>query len=309
MEGLPADQIPSLKGSLLQGWIYIAPMLVLVYYLFIVYLSPGKSALYALGALVIISMFKKDARFTPKKFLDCLEDTGRFMVQVGVICAMAGIIIGIVSLTGIGFIFSQFLIGISGGNVHLLLVLTAFAAITLGMGMPVTASYIILAVLAAPALVKMGVPPLAAHLFVFYFALLSFITPPVCVAVYIASPIAGSEPMRTALEAMKIGAIAYIVPFIFVTRPALLLMGSLKEILLIIPASLIGFVALVVAIRGYLLSELGLLMRCLVGMAAVLLLLDYWLGNIVGLALIIILLLWLWRTRGSTTWQPEELSA
>jgi len=303
MSGLPADQIPSLKDSLFQGWVYVIPMMALIYFLFVLYISPGKSALFALAFLVIVSLFKSEARFTPKKFLDCLEDTGRLMVQIGIICAMAGIIIGVVSLTGIGFVFSQVLINISGGNVYLLLLFTAFAAVALGMGMPITASYIILAVLAAPALVKIGVPPLAAHLFVFYFALLSFITPPVCVAVYIASPIASSEPMRTAFEAMKIGAIAYIVPFIFVTRPALLLMGSLQEIVLVIPACMIGFITLVIAIRGYLFFELSLRMRCLFGIGAVLMLMNYWLSNVVGLVLLGSLFFWNWRTKNSMALQ------
>ena len=297
LKGLPAEQLPSLKKVLLRGWIFIIPMIVLIYCLFVIYLSPAKSALYALASLVMVSMFKKGARLTPQKSLACLEDTGRFMVEIGVICATAGLIIGVVGLTSLGFLFSQVLIAVSGGNVYLLLLLTALASVILGMGMPVTASYIILAVLAAPALVQLGLAPLAAHLFVFYFALLSFITPPVCVAVYIASPIAGSEPMRTALQAVKLGIVAYIVPFIFAVSPALLLMGSVKEIMLIVPTSVLGFAALAVTIQGYLFSKLAVSSRLLLGIGAVLLLLHSWVGNIVGLAIIIAFLLWQWRTR------------
>lgn len=306
LKGLPAEQLPSLKKVLLRGWIFIIPMIVLIYCLFVIYLSPAKSALYALASLVMVSMFKKGARLTPQKSLDSLEDTGRFMIEIGVICATAGLIIGVVGLTSLGFLFSQVLIAVSGGNVYLLLLLTALASVILGMGMPVTASYIILAVLAAPALVQLGLAPLAAHLFVFYFALLSFITPPVCVAVYIASPIAGSEPMRTALQAVKLGIVAYIVPFIFAVSPALLLMGSVKEIMLIVPTSVLGFAALAITIQGYLFSKLSVPSRFLLGIGAVLLLLHNWVINLIGLAVIIAFLLWQWRVtrtvrRESTT--------
>jgi len=303
MKGLPADQIPGFKQALFDGWIYVVPMMALIYFLFILYVNPGKSALFAFASLVIVSLFKARARFTLKKFFDCLVDTGRFTVQIGIICAVAGIIIGIVSLTGIGFVFSQALINISGGEVYLVLALTATAAMALGMGMPITASYIILAVLAAPALVKIGVFPLAAHLFVFYFALLSFITPPVCVTVYIASPIAGSEPMRTALEAVKIGTIAYIVPFVFATRPSLLLMGNLTEILLTVPACMIAFIFLTIAIRGYLFFKLSILMRCLLAIAAAFLLINHLIINVVGLAMLIVLFHWNWRTKRSIAFQ------
>ncbi|MFC2013630.1 TRAP transporter permease, partial [Chloroflexota bacterium] len=192
LKGLPAEQLPSLKRILPSGWIFIVPVLVLIYCLFILYLSPAKSALYSFISLIVFSMFRRDTRLTLRRLLVCLEDTGRFMIEIGVISAIAGIIIGIVGLTSLGILFSHILIAVSGGNTYLLLLLTAVASIILGMGMPVTASYIILAVLAAPALVQTGLEPLAAHLFIFYFAMLSFITPPVCVAVYIASPIAGS---------------------------------------------------------------------------------------------------------------------
>lgn len=295
LKGLPAEQLPPFRRVLPQGWVFILPIMILIYCLFILYLSPAKSALYALGSLIVVSLFQKKRVFTVDKLIACLEDTGRLMVEIGVITAVAGMVIGVVSLTSLGILFSELLISLSGGNIYLLLFLTAIASIILGMGMPITASYIVLAVLAAPALIDLGLEPLAAHLFIFYFSLLSFITPPVCVAIYIASPIAGSEPMRTALQALKFAIVAYIVPFIFIVHPQLLLRGNILEIILIVSTSLVGFLALAIAVQGYLFSKLTLPIRLVLGVAAALLLMHDWIINAVGLGILLVLLLGPWR--------------
>lgn len=175
---------------------------------------------------------------------------------------------------------------------HLLLLLTAAASIVLGMSMPVTASYIILAVLAAPALVEAGVPEMAAHLFIFYFAILSFITPPVCVAVYIASAIARSKPMETALHAMKLGIVAYVVPFVFVADPALLMQGAPGGIALAFVAAIVGFIGLAVALQGYYTRAVPWLVRILLAIAGVMALIDIVEVRIAGAVAVLILIAW-----------------
>ena len=175
-------------------------------------------------------------------------------------------IVGIINLTGLGLLFSQELLSLAGGALFLLLVLTGIASIILGMSMPVTASYVILAVLAAPAIENAGVPPIAAHLFIFYFANLSFITPPVCVAIFVAATIAGSKPMETAVEAMKLAVVAFIVPFVFVYDQAILMEGTWFEIVVELLTCVVGFIALSVALQGFFSAPVGNLLR--LGLAA-----------------------------------------
>jgi len=296
LRGLAAKAaLPPLGSVLLRGWVFILPLAVLIYCLFIVFISPAKSALIAMAALIVVSAFSARTRLTPRRFLATLEDTGRLIVEIGVIGAVAGVIVGIVGLTSLGLVFSQFLLAVSGGDLYLLLILTAVSSIILGMSMPVTASYVILAVLAVPALVEAGVSAMAAHLFIFYFAILSFITPPVCVAVYIASTIAGSKPMETAMQAMRLGMVAYIVPFIFVTNEALLMKGGLGAVALAFSSSVLGFGALAVAMQGYLIGKVGPIERTLLAVAGVLALLNMTVLKYAGMAIILLALVWLWR--------------
>ncbi len=297
IKGLTADRLPDLKKVLATGWVYIIPVIVLIYCLFILHVAPAKAALYSAACFFIVSAFRKETRITLTKLLTCLRNTGRITMEIGVVVAIAGVLIGIVGLTGVGITISQVLVAISGGQVWILLILTAAVSTILGMGMPVTATYIVLAILTAPALMQLGVVPLAAHLFVFYFGVLSFITPPVCVAVYPAAVLAGSDVMRTGFQAVKIGIVAFIVPFIFATNPALLLMGSVGEIILIVSTSIVGFAVLAVTIQGYLFRKMPILNRLLLGIGAILLLWHDLVFNIIGLVLVMVVLLWEWNIR------------
>ncbi|OGA12412.1 MAG: hypothetical protein A3G25_05160 [Betaproteobacteria bacterium RIFCSPLOWO2_12_FULL_63_13] len=294
LKGLPADQIPKLGAVLAGGWPYLAPLAVLIACLFYFYISPDLSAL--LGTLAVLALGLASAQRPSWRDLgEALTGTGRMMVEVGVIGAAAGLIIGSINLTGLGLLFSQILISASGGHLGLLLLLTALASAVLGMGMPVTASYIILAVLAAPALIEAGVSPMAAHMFILYFAMLSFLTPPVCVAVYIAATIAGSRPMETAFESMKMGLVAYLVPFLFVADDALLLAGTSLENVVAAVTGMLGFGVLAVAIQGYFTGPLGVGVRIVLAVAALFLVTHEWVYNAVGLAIAGAVLAWLWR--------------
>jgi TRAP-type uncharacterized transport system fused permease subunit len=214
------------------------------------------------------------------------------MLELGVTVALAGMVVGVVQVSGLGFILSYGLVSLAGGNVVYLLILTALVSIVLGMGMPTTAVYVLLAVLVAPALVQLGIDALAAHLFIFYFGMVSMITPPICLAAYTAAAIAQADSMRTGLEATRLGIVAYIVPFLFVFSPTLLLKGSAVDVGLAAITAMAGTVLIGVALTGYLFQKIAGTKRALLGLAALALLFPHvgpgmlfsWTTNIAGLA-------------------------
>lgn len=259
--GLPPSELPRLRATLKKSWLFVLPITALIIFLFFLRLGPAVSGVYTGFIMLLVGMFKKESRITFKEFLGILEKTGGVLLDIGIICCSAGFIIGMVSLTGLGFILSSVLISMAGGNLFMLLVFSAMASIILGMGMPAVACYIILVILTVPALIQMGVDPMAAHLFIFYFGIMSFITPPVCLAVYTASAIAGSNVMRTGVESVKLGIAGYLVPFVFVFNPSLLLISSERSIFWGVAFTLLGSSLVVVGIEGFLFRKLNAVTR------------------------------------------------
>ncbi|MBI2361609.1 MAG: TRAP transporter fused permease subunit [Deltaproteobacteria bacterium] len=257
LRGLKRDELPNFGHILDRGWPFLLPIGVLVYVLFFTGLEADVAGLYAAISVVLVSFFTKASRVTFSKLLVILERTGEGLLEIAVVSAVAGLIIGIVALTGLGFTFSQAVVSLAGGNFFLLLVLAAVAAGILGMGMTVTAAYILVVILVAPALVQLGTDPLTAHMFVFYFAVLSFLTPPVCLAVYAAAAIGGTDLLRTAFQAMRLAVTAYVVPFIFVYKPALLLRGSATEVAIAVVTAIGGVALLAIGVEGYLIRVLN----------------------------------------------------
>jgi TRAP transporter 4TM/12TM fusion protein len=260
LRGLDRSEIPRVGTVLRVGWVFLIPLAALIYCLFVIFLSPSKSALVAFVVVVAVSLFGP-SRLGPRRILEALENTGSLMIEMGILAAIAGVIVGVINLTGIGLLFSQELLSLAGGSLFLLLVLTGATSIILGMSMPVTASYVILAVIAAPAIESAGVPAIAAHLFIFYFAVLSFITPPVCVAVFVAATIARAPAMQTAMIAVQFAIVAFIVPFVFVYDQLLLMQGAWYAVAAEFAVVSIGFVAIAVAFQGHLLARVGVVMR------------------------------------------------
>ncbi len=299
LEGLPREDIPALKAVIKQGWFYLIPAVVLLYCLFILYMQPSASALYAVGTTALVSLFKKDTRkIVIQKAWTILQDTGRGLLEVGIICSIAGFVIGSISLTGLGLSLSDALVTLSGGNVLLLLFLAAIGAIILGMGMPVTATYIMLVILIAPALIKLGIEPLAAHLFIMYFGVMSFLTPPVAIAAYVAASIARSEPLQTGFAGVRLGIIAYVVPFVFALSPSLILLGPTSKIFLTVTTALFGTLFLSVAFVGYLFDKLSVWKRIWFAVGAFGLIAPKLIGCYIGLLLIVPLFLWELRKGG-----------
>ena len=300
MKGLPADQVPSFKKVFIRGLIFFIPIGVLIYYLIIRGYSPIKSGLYAFATTIIVSTFRKESRLNLWKLVELLENTSWVMVDIGILTALIGIILGIFEITGLGLLLSQVLLSLSMGNIYLLLLLTAIASTMLGMGMPAVPAYLFLAILAAPAMIKMGIPPLPAHLFIFYYSTLSFISPPVCPAIYVAASIGRTALLPTAFAGMRMAIAGYIVPFIFVLNPAFILMGSVNDIVIVVARNMLGFVVLVIGIQGHLFlfeRVLTLSKRILFVAGAVGLMVNNSFSNIVALGIIISLLLWEWRKK------------
>jgi TRAP transporter 4TM/12TM fusion protein len=309
-KGLPPEEIPSIQKLIRKGWIYFIPAAVLIYCLFWLYLPPATSALFAVGATVLVSLFKRETRvIIISKAWTILEDTGRGVLEVGIICGIAGLVIGSISLTGLGLSLSDALVTISGGNVFVLLILAAVGAIILGMGMPITATYIMLVVLIAPALIQLGIKPLAAHLFIMYFGAMSFLTPPVAIAAYVAAGIADSEPMRTGFTGVRLGIIAYVIPFVFALEPSLILLGSVGNILLTVTTALLGTLFLSVAFEGYLFNSLNILKRIWCAIGALGFLAPNLTASIIGLVLIVPLLFWELRANRIFSLKTEEGSS
>jgi TRAP-type uncharacterized transport system fused permease subunit len=246
--------------------------------------------------------------------LRILTNAGRGMLEIVAITGLAGVVIGVLQLTGLGFTLTLTLLNIGQSNALLLLVLTAIVSIILGMGMPTTAVYVLLAVLVAPGLAKLGIVPIAAHLFIFYFGMLSMVTPPVCMASYAAASIGKTDPVQTGWEAMRLCSIAYVVPFLFVFSPSLLLIGHWYEVVLSIITAIIGAMLLGIGVVGYLFRPVRITKRALFIAAAAGLLIPVvhsgkfaaltWAANGIGLLLAVALVAIEWLARSPT---PERM--
>lgn len=251
LKGLPKEELPSFWGTLRDGWFYIFVIVLLVYLLLTLRLE-ARAPYYASGALVLLSMIKKETRLNPKKFIAMIASIGKVISQLVAILAAAGLIIGGLSITGVALAFSRELVGAVGDNIFLILLMGAFSSFVLGLGMTITACYIFLAIVMVPALIQLGIDPLAAHLFVFYWGVLSEITPPVALCVSAASGLAGSNFMQTGWTAMRLGAVKYIIPFFFAYNPALLTHGPWWEVIMFTSFAIVGIYYLGSAMEGYL---------------------------------------------------------
>jgi len=257
LRGLPRDQIPSTKKTLKEGWPFLFSLIVLViliFYLRVVALAP----FYTTGILMLTVIVWKWRKLTRQQWLRQLEETGKAISTMIPILLGVGFIIGSLTRTGVASSFSREVIHLAGDNALLLLVMGAFGSFVLGMGMTISACYIFLAMTMAPPLVAAGFDPLAVHLFVMYYSMLSFITPPVALGAAAGSAIAGASFVKTAFTSMRMGFVLFIAPFTFVYTPSLVLRGSLSEAALHIFTFLVGIVFIVGMIEGYIMG-LGLL--------------------------------------------------
>jgi len=291
IKGLPKEQIPSFIKTFKDGWFYFLPLVVLVVLLVVFKYPVELAGLYSILAVILVTLFFKEARLSPKKIGDSLYEGTRSFVMPAIVCALVGIIIGAVMQTGMGVKLSGVLIEIAHGNLYILLILTAVACYILGMGLSSIPLYIMMVVLTAPALLKMGVDVMPAHLFVLWFGLTSFITPPVAIAVFVACAISGASTWKTGWCAMKLGIGTYIIPFLFVMRPELLLLGNSDVIQTILACllSIVGIAAVSIGVTGYFLKSTHWVKRVAFIISGLLLCVPIMIVNLIAIALLIIL--------------------
>lgn len=285
------SEIPSPKSVLKSGWIYLIVIGILIYSLLVAQVSPLRAALFATTSVPIVMLFDKEKRFTLKDIGPALVKSGFSSMSIVMGCACAGIVVAMTSLTGIGVVFGDMMIKAAGGNLFLSLVFTAMACVILGMGLPTTSAYVIAASILAPSLVSLGLEQLVAHLFVFYFACLSAITPPVALAAYAGAGLAKTSPMKTAVEACKVGFAGFIVPFAFCYSDALLLRGGIVDIITVCASATLGTIVISMAFQGWMFWTLNMVERVVLVAAGMLMFVPGTMTDVIGVAVVAVIFL------------------
>ena len=282
LSGIPKEELPKFSKLIRKVYLLI-PLVALVVWVSGNYMTMQKAASLAILLSIGVSLLDKENRITPAKILDALESGGKSAITVGAACGVAGIISGCITMTGLANDLINAIVGLAGERLIVALLLTMLCCIVLGMGVPTTANYCIMAATTAPILIRMNVPAMAAHFFVFYFGIVADITPPVALAAYAGSAIAKSNPMKIA---------AFIVPFIFCFSPAMLLIGTTApEVIQIVATSFIGIFAVAAALEGYCFAKIPLLMRFLLAAGGLMLIYPGALTDLGGLGLVAAILL------------------
>jgi TRAP transporter 4TM/12TM fusion protein len=282
--GLSRAEIPPLGKTLKEGWFYPFALVVLMYFLFALRVE-SQAPFYAIAILIGVAMFRKETRFTFRSFFEFIESTGKFLCELVAILAGVGMIMGSLSLTGVAGSFARELVSFAGGNMAWMLILGAGASFVLGMGMTITACYVFLALVLAPGLVQLGLNELAVHLFVMYWGMISFITPPVALAAFPAATIAQTSPMKVGVTASRLGGVIYLLPFIFVFNPALILQAGVGEVLEAVASAALGVILIGSAFEGYLVwvGRLNWAFRIAFFIAGIALSVPEWKTDLLGL--------------------------
>ena len=285
LRGLTKEELPKIKPLLKKVYL-LTPLVLLVYLVGTSTRSIQYAAALAILAAIGVSMFSKETRVTPKRLLEALAAGGQGTITVAAACGIAGIIAGTITMTGLANMLINGIVALAGNQVIIALFLTMLCCIVLGMGVPTTANYCIMAATCAPILIRMGVPAVAAHFFVFYFGIVADLTPPVALAAYAGAAIAQANPMKTALTASKLAIGAFIVPYVFALNPAMLFMDTNAfEVITICVTSFIGICAISAALEGYLLTHMSWPQRIMSALGGLLLIYPGLVTDAVGLGL------------------------
>lgn len=276
--------LPSLKKNLIEGGHLILALVCLVVFLIFGY-TTSMGAFWGVVVLFLLTFLRKDTRLGPRQVIAAMEKTARTAISVGMACAAAGIIIGCMYSSGLSISLSSIIIKAAGGSLFVTLVYTALFSLVLGCGMPSVGVYLILVTTIIPTLTTMGIDPVCAHFFAFYFAVVSNITPPVCVAAFAGAAIAEGAPMKTGFRAFIIGSAAYVIPFLFIYHPATLALGSLGEIAVAAVDGVIAVLSLAVCVSGYLSRKLNVVERAVAFVVCILIVWPYLLSNLIAYGL------------------------
>ncbi|MBE6612738.1 MAG: TRAP transporter fused permease subunit, partial [Ruminococcaceae bacterium] len=293
LRGLTKEEIPAWKPLIKKIYLLI-PMVLLIYLVGTSTRTIQTSAAIAIIAAIVVSLFNKGNRITPKRFLEALAAGAQGTISVAAACGIAGIIAGTITMTGLANVLINGIVAFAGEHIMIALVLTMLCCIVLGMGVPTTANYCIMAATCAPILVRMGVPAIAAHFFVFYFGIVADLTPPVALAAYAGSAIAQSNPMKTAFVSTKLAIAAFIVPYAFALNPVMLFEGDvgLLQVILIIVTSLLGIFGVSAALEGYIFTHMNPIQRILSAAGGLLLIDPNPITDVVGISLIVLVFVW-----------------
>lgn len=281
MKGIPREELPKFAKLARQAFLFI-PIFILIGALFMGY-SVIRAGTLAMGAAAVVSWLTP-YKMGVKEVLFALEISTKMTLQLVAVCAAAGIIVGVIALTGLGTRFSSLLLGLAENNQIIALFFAMIVSIVLGMGMPTTAAYAVAASVIAPGLISMGIDTLTAHFFIFYFAVMSAITPPVALAAYAGAAIAQSDPMKTSVESFKMGLAAFIVPFMFFSSPELLMQGAVIDIIHVVIGALLGVYLLSSAVQGWFFGNLHFILRGVLVVAAMAMIDSGYLTDAIGLA-------------------------
>ena len=291
LRGLRKDELPKFLPLLKQSYLLL-PLILLIYLVSSNTRSIQYAAAIAILAAIFVSIFNKDHRPTPKRLLEALAAGGQGTITVAAACAIAGIIAGTITMTGLANMMINGIVALAGSQTFIALFLTMLCCIVLGMGVPTTANYCIMAATCAPILIRMGVPAVAAHFFVFYFGIVADLTPPVALAAYAGAAIAQGNPMKTALTSTKLAVAAFIVPYVFALNPAMLLVDTTAfEVILISITSIIGIFGVSAALEGYIMTTVPVPMRIASAVGGLLLIFPGVATDALGLTLVALVLL------------------
>lgn len=290
LSGIPKEKLPKMS-HLLKKIYLLLPLVMLVVWVSGNYMTMQKAASYAIVLSIVVSLFDKENRITPHKLLDALVAGGKSTITVGAACGVAGIIAGTITMTGLANDLINAIVGVAGDRLIIALILTMLCCIVLGMGVPTTANYCIMAATTAPILIRMGVPTMAAHFFVFYFGIVADITPPVALAAYAGSAIAKSKPMKTAFNASKLAIAVFIVPYMFCYTPAMLLIDTTPlRVVQIAITAFIGVFAVASALEGYCFARMHMITRIVIAAGGLMLIHPALLTDVIGIAVVVAIL-------------------
>ena len=286
LKGMPKDELPKLFTVLKERGHLMLPIIIVMYFLIAGY-TPIRAALGAIASSIVVAAFKKDTRLSLKDIFDGLVSGARSAITVVAATACAGIVIGVVTQTGLGLKMGSMLVSLANGKLFLTLIFAMMTSIVLGIGVPTTANYVITSTIVAPALLLLGVPMIAAHMFVFYFGIIADVTPPVALAAIAASGIAKSEPIRTGIQASRLAIVAFIIPYIFVYSPVLLLIDVTPfKLIFVIVTALIGVVAISAGLTGFFSSGMNIIERVIFLAGGLMLITTSFTYNLIAIVLL-----------------------
>lgn len=288
LKGIPRSQLPKVRSMLKQIYM-LAPLIFLIFCMAVFNMTIVRSGLLTIIVTLVLVEINPKTRMTKEQWLQIPVQTVKSAVSVGIACAMAGIISGVIMGSGLGYRISSILTSVAGTSMLLLLVLTMVVSLIMGMGVPTTAAYLVLASLVAPTMIQLGIPPLAAHMFIFYFGCISSITPPVALAAYAGAGLAGCDPNKTGYKAFRLAFCSFLVPYLFVYNPVLLMEGGVLDILWSLVTALIGAYLLASGFEGFFFRwSLKWFERPLMILGAVMLIVPGMVTDLVGIAIIVV---------------------